>query len=766
MRNPPDWAAAWMAPIQEPSAYDPETVATARELDELLLSIWPALYDFEPGIADEADRRQQLFNAFDYNITPDKDRHETAQANRRLNMLHRFNALLELGNYREHWRIQLLPYPRRLPQEIESLPPHLFYKADTLASNLEGWLITLLDAWSDTHDRAVLRAMIFSLDMGITASAGLGQLAGANQVQGTYLGAVPYLFYLPLDTDPEPLTNWRLVMMPMASCLAMEQSRHEPAQTQPNTAITLSKRWKSELKALRQRFPDQTEVLPSNLVEWQQVVEFVQRLQTRPLLGASLANRLPDKGLDGYSISRLHHRSANLGMHPRPYTSDTPIKPPNSARTPLVAELTSIIYWPIQARRNGTTIPYTTIIASLTRLINCLPFGSAVYALATWMWQLFSRPAHDSLSPKTIRDYYNAARKVFRDTDTPLELPLEAPTVQSILDDVITNDHANGYHFKRFYYAVSYHCEWPDPSEWNWFPRTAASPGAPNIVTPDDYDRALACLHPEHEYEAKCRLIMILMFRCGLRVDEATGILPRDIEGSARPWLFIRPNAYRDLKHDSPPRKLPLYALLTADEMTELQSYMLTQGIDSACPLFPVSDNPYRLLKSNSVSETIGRVLREVTGDPDVTAHHLRHAAVSWLILSLLLNGASMEARSVIPGLSHSDFAPTRTRYLRQELLLDSTGKECLALVAKLVGHAGMTTTLTSYLHTLPLLHGLYRLNTIKAYQSRLNTLLGYTNRTAFHQLYKRDGAIGVYKRLRSQVLPDWPDWPRTCTAF
>jgi hypothetical protein len=195
-------------------------------------------------------------------------------------------------------------------------------------------------------------------------------------------------------------------------------------------------------------------------------------------------------------------------------------------------------------------------------------------------------------------------------------------------------------------------------------------------------------------------LIACLSFRLGLRTSEARLIEIRDVHvASGEIDLLVRSNSRYETKSDAGRRKLPLEALMPADEVALFRKILearLREG------------NPHSLLfsfedKKNSPSpKWISGALKLATGNEDAVQHSLRHSFGTWLLLRLFeASDPSSQIRSMFPAGVIPD-PLTKHEWKRIIGGIPGPNADLLHCVQKRMGHARPQTTVRNYIHCLP----------------------------------------------------------------
>jgi len=229
-----------------------------------------------------------------------------------------------------------------------------------------------------------------------------------------------------------------------------------------------------------------------------------------------------------------------------------------------------------------------------------------------------------------------------------------------------------------------------------------------NLITLIEFDRVKKGLVPKLDKASRVQkmqfLIAILGFRCGLRRSEARKLRLRDFQGYTEPELLIRNNRYGYVKSNESIRRVPLASLLEPDELALLRDwrryrYLEDNGDIDNSLLFCEESEPTTLVNEKDVFSPIEQVLREVTGDPSLRFHHLRHSFASWLTLRLLRD-FGLNERKLHSFLDHHLFSAQSCHDLRASLLGNHRlGRQGLYAVAQLCGHSTPAVTLLHYLH-------------------------------------------------------------------
>ena len=204
-------------------------------------------------------------------------------------------------------------------------------------------------------------------------------------------------------------------------------------------------------------------------------------------------------------------------------------------------------------------------------------------------------------------------------------------------------------------------------------------------------------------------LILTLAYRCGLRRMEILKIELVDVLVHHFPELLVRPNEYRRLKTKSSTRKIPLFALLTGDEIERLRQWC-NRRIDEEKQssfsnfLFSLPARGMQFVPQDSLFKLLHRVMRDVTGDESLRFHHLRHSFASRMFVLFAANTPMLQARvlETLPGYANSfvNADPLRIAIFGKA----GPTRRLVWAVCCLLGHSGPDVSLEHYIHHLDIL--------------------------------------------------------------
>ena len=269
----------------------------------------------------------------------------------------------------------------------------------------------------------------------------------------------------------------------------------------------------------------------------------------------------------------------------------------------------------------------------------------------------------------------------------------------------------------------------------------------------------------EHHYKM-LKIIYILAYRTGMRINEILGLRVRDIEGLTNLSLWIQPYGSKKqgnlhkLKTDSAERIVPVYCLLKDDEYRLFQSYVVEQRLLNQPNLYLFRNwNKNTKLNKHTVTTPFKMMMNELFKHHDYSFHSFRHTAANHL--SLLLNCSYDPLVK-----SFTDYTEEEYHAIRAELLQNPHGQNHWFIIAHLLGHIDPSETFKSYIHLSYLIAGQKLLKHLPEMDYQLaKKIMGYRcNDPGFAFLSKtEDKAQFNFNRHSSQLcqllLNDQTSW-------
>ena len=239
------------------------------------------------------------------------------------------------------------------------------------------------------------------------------------------------------------------------------------------------------------------------------------------------------------------------------------------------------------------------------------------------------------------------------------------------------------------------------------------------------------------------KLIFILGFRVGLRINETLNIFVRDLFiGADAVILTIRNNRNKNQKSYSAYRKIPLHHLLKADELHAFKTYsqnrkrlLKEQRKSVTQPLF--LKQSLEETHENEVNALLKQLIQSASGEHSFTYHTLRHSAFNHLYL-VLKHSPLADA--------FTDYTPNDQLRIRYALLRNKNTQQTWYALSHFAGHLTPETTCSSYLHLMHL-----------AISYQLNQMHSPLPKEAYFNILKHDDSIKypVQQRAIKQFLFD-----------
>lgn len=239
------------------------------------------------------------------------------------------------------------------------------------------------------------------------------------------------------------------------------------------------------------------------------------------------------------------------------------------------------------------------------------------------------------------------------------------------------------------------------------------------------------------------KLIFILGFRAGLRINETLNIFVQDLlinEDSV--ILTIRNNRNKNQKSYSAYRKIPLHHLFKNNELGAFKAYsfnrirlLKSQGKSVKQPLF--LKQSLKETHENEVNSLLKQLIQPIFGEHNFSYHSLRHSAFNHLYLTLKHSPLAD---------AFTDYTPQEQLRIRYALLRNKNTQQTWYALSHFAGHLTPETTCSSYLHLMHL-----------AISYQLNQIESPLPKEAYFNILKHDHAIKypVQQRAIKQFLFD-----------
>ncbi len=319
---------------------------------------------------------------------------------------------------------------------------------------------------------------------------------------------------------------------------------------------------------------------------------------------------------------------------------------------------------------------------------------------------------HKPYEQSTVERYFSALRKSFEGVlyDSDL-LVLDGDEITDLYGDMLEACRAQGNRIdyfsarlKEFHgWAESKGCESVDWSELDTDDNVRSV--SPGCISERDYlsaQKAIAKQFHQGTDEALfLGFVLLLAFRFGLRLSEATGLRRDDwCRNQGDYWVLVHNNYLRKLKRPSSRRAVPSLFVLTNQELRLIEAVMARHEALSPAgentPILCDASGGKAILSSKVVtlSRTLIDILRATTGNPQLRLHHCRHSFYN-VVASILLPINSPTAKALRKNIDATD---VKRRILGDQY--QESRRTGMAL-ARLMGHHRPNTGLTSYNHLL-----------------------------------------------------------------
>ncbi|MCC4831788.1 tyrosine-type recombinase/integrase [Shewanella sp. 10N.7] len=234
-----------------------------------------------------------------------------------------------------------------------------------------------------------------------------------------------------------------------------------------------------------------------------------------------------------------------------------------------------------------------------------------------------------------------------------------------------------------------------------------------NLISPSHIDEALEYLLENflngvvYQYGY---FLLCFCFYSGLRRNESAKLTWADFSFAVNATnkdefdyvqLSVRPNQHRSLKTTSARREIPLDALWPKNAIEKLRvRYQMQQhsGSNKKALLF---DDSKRV---NQAYDLITDLIRHFTQDYTLRIHHLRHSFANWTWCRLN-SKIIMQGRAQLTMFDNQIFDNDYLQRLQTRLRYKMNSRKKMFMLAHLMGHKDVQSTLNSYLHLKDILH-------------------------------------------------------------
>ena len=307
-----------------------------------------------------------------------------------------------------------------------------------------------------------------------------------------------------------------------------------------------------------------------------------------------------------------------------------------------------------------------------------------------------------------------------------------------------------------------------------------------NIISMSEYSRMMSVLNNDECFNESDRninqIILLLCYRCGLRVGETTFLMLQDIDTDN--WIIhVRSYYYHRLKSSASNRRIPVGLLLNNNEKELLKKQINRVKCQHSeltnLWLFSDKTNAQCLVNLTPNLSRVRETIRLISGDNELCLHHCRHSFANYLLLCMHDSYYPIAITNELKMWAGTEDLSTFTVQLRQSLLFnDNDKRQILYAIARAMGHSTPKTTLRHYIHVLDVIHAseneksLFNQNTkhenhpafIKKRKHPVFALLDI-NQANRHQILSRNEEFLGYQPLVSHAQKSWVDYQRTAVS-
>lgn len=314
------------------------------------------------------------------------------------------------------------------------------------------------------------------------------------------------------------------------------------------------------------------------------------------------------------------------------------------------------------------------------------------------------------LAKGTVATYYSTLMNVFKDLTYEIDLfSLSEEEITALYQNMLLTKKDKEsdveYFGKRLQMFHRYYVRQGLPEiDWNELDFKSRRRGVlTGVITERDYLKCLEAIRYQYIDKTSATMlqfILLLCFRFGLRVGEATRLLRKDwVTNKNDTWLLVRNNKYRQLKNaQSSRRAVPLLFELVEAEHTVildvLNRYETIAGNDTSYLLLSeIKEGSIQL--SNlcyQASRELIAIIREVTGNQHLVLHSARHAFYNQLAAVLFGIDTAITKRMK----KHLDEEKIISMILGPQKNINRRSSMALCI---LMGHSHPSVALKSYNH-------------------------------------------------------------------
>lgn len=424
----------------------------------------------------------------------------------------------------------------------------------------------------------------------------------------------------------------------------------------------------------------------------------------------------------------LEKKSPPLPTSPDPEFASTVIQHLEKVtRNPTDAQIQSLYKDIKKTLHRSTNQPEPTWKSVHDRLRSLrdesLKISIVIGGLLDW---ILSRYSQKEIKRSTAyQELTSLGRSLLSELDESMLSDMEATDFEAVYEaivDQVTKPQTRSQkaeHLRRYHLHMVQLAGWPSL----YFSLDGQS-GAPqadaHILMEEEYQSLYSALlgAKDDPYCHMQLILLILGFRCGLRISETRGLRLEDIHyrgalavmnpganelGRLNATLLVRRNPFSRLKTDNAKRQLPLSLLLANHELAELLSYHQQQrcraGSQRGCYLFADMATNTRPVDLERVQPSLHHLMRQVTGDHEMRYHHLRHSFATHLVQ--LFTGQDTPLTLPTHWVASTNTGDSLPRLVAHVSPKTELSRKGLFAIAEWIGHASPGTTLCHYVHNL-----------------------------------------------------------------
>ena len=291
----------------------------------------------------------------------------------------------------------------------------------------------------------------------------------------------------------------------------------------------------------------------------------------------------------------------------------------------------------------------------------------------------------DDIADYTAEDFIEVYEQMINETDLKIDDP------QNILPSLIIR--FNDYVARKYNHESETQLELPDNIEVSAIMGGTGKKSLfirARIISHQHVTAILNHLDQLSQHSKQFKLIVMIAWRCGLRIGEILRLRPCDYEFG---WLYVRKNRYGLQKSHAAGRRVNLMALLSDAELELFLPYLMKMSsIDAEGLLFSPGFN--MKWKGPKVAKYITTLMREISGDENLVFHNFRDSAASTVHCAI---EEAWETAIKISGHSREKLVK-----IKQAIVGINRERDIYWCLAVFLGHASPLESMRSYCHLSP----------------------------------------------------------------